>query len=529
MTLPTRLSGRWQRCITSVFVAAIVATLGVGGPAAAQQSGFVDVDSAAYYATPVNALAADGVFAGTECAPQQFCPDMPLRRWEMAVWLVRVLQGGASDALDRSSGTSFDDVASADWYMPHVEEMKRLGITAGCGDGSGFCPDGTVTRASTAVFLTRAYGWTGGDGIKFADVAASAWYAPQVRALASVGVTAGCGDGTRFCPGDQVTRGQMATFLHRATTAARPGERQVSARVGCVFKDLSDRLSQSVYQVRTGSAIGTAFYIGNNEWLTAAHVVEGEASVKLHHGSSVISATVTAGNSNTDLAILSGSPAATILTLGDQSALALGEDVWVMGFPLHVAPQPAVSRGVKSRVETDAVRGSRIFTDAAINPGNSGGPLVDACGTVYGVVSSKLVGEGVENAGYAAVVDAGIVHALRAEGTRSLDSGSTGGGQGVSAGWVSYGPDDGIVYAYSYPNASTLREDDYLLVRCWEDEVDVLVGADDGEPWAALATTATVAYADIPDGFWEWSDEQQDTYLDENLMRGAWWPSTSGG
>lgn len=38
---------------------------------------------------------------------------------------------------------------------------------------------------------------------------------PGVHYVSEAGITAGCGDGTRYCANDPVTRGQMATFLHR--------------------------------------------------------------------------------------------------------------------------------------------------------------------------------------------------------------------------------------------------------------------------------------------------------------------------
>ena len=91
-----------------------------------------------------------------------------------------------------------------------------MAVTGGCGDGSGFCPDGSVTRAQTAVFLSRAYSLPDAPDPGFADVPADAWYAADVARLAASGITSGCGDGSGFCPGSDVTRAQMATFLHRA-------------------------------------------------------------------------------------------------------------------------------------------------------------------------------------------------------------------------------------------------------------------------------------------------------------------------
>ncbi|MGD2059563.1 MAG: S-layer homology domain-containing protein, partial [Acidimicrobiia bacterium] len=51
----------------------------------------------------------------------------------------------------------------------------------------------------------------------FADVPDDHVFASPIRALLVSGVTTGCDPAsTRFCPDDQVTRGQMAAFLVRA-------------------------------------------------------------------------------------------------------------------------------------------------------------------------------------------------------------------------------------------------------------------------------------------------------------------------
>ena len=73
----------------TVWAAVAVAA---AAPAGAQVGGFGDVAEDAYYAVPVAALAETGVFAGTEC-DDGFCPDDPIDRKTMAVWVVRVLDG----------------------------------------------------------------------------------------------------------------------------------------------------------------------------------------------------------------------------------------------------------------------------------------------------------------------------------------------------------------------------------------------------------------------------------------------------
>ncbi len=176
-----------------------------------QQGGFGDLAEGAFYSTAVSALAAQGVFEGTDCG-EGFCPDEPIDRETMAVWTVRVVDG-----VDPPAGTGgrFDDVDPDSFYAPFTERMAQLRITLGCGDGTGFCPADAVTRAQMAVFLSRAFNLTDGPASGFADVADDAWYATEVARLAASGITRGCGDGTRFCPGQPTTRAQMATFLYR--------------------------------------------------------------------------------------------------------------------------------------------------------------------------------------------------------------------------------------------------------------------------------------------------------------------------
>ena len=185
-------------------------------PVTAQPGGFGDVAEGAFYSVPVSTLAEQGLFAGTGC-DEGFCPDDPLDRKTMAVWIVRVLDGEDPPVVTQ---TRFNDVDAAGFYAPFVERMADLGVTEGCGDGLGYCPDAKVTRWQMAVFLSRAYDLPEGPDPGFSDVPADVWYAPAVARLAASGITAGCDDGTGFCPVDDTTRAQMATFLWRAENRA---------------------------------------------------------------------------------------------------------------------------------------------------------------------------------------------------------------------------------------------------------------------------------------------------------------------
>ena len=182
-------------------------------PAGAQDSApYPDTIPDSFYSEAVEALSQDGVFAGTEC-DEGFCPDDPLDRATMAVWTVRVLDGADPET---ATSTRFADVDASDRHASFIERFAELGVTRGCGDGTRFCPDDTVTRAEMAVFLSRAFNLDEAPDPGFADVAADEWYAPDVARLAASGITRGCGDGTRFCADDTTARAQMATFLFRA-------------------------------------------------------------------------------------------------------------------------------------------------------------------------------------------------------------------------------------------------------------------------------------------------------------------------
>ena len=115
--------------------------------------------------------------------------------------------------LPAATSLDFTDVASGNPHAPGIAALARAGITAGC-DGVRFCPGDVVTRAQMATFLTRALSLPPG-GSTFADVPASHPHAEGVSALDRAGITTGCRTGS-FCPGTPVTRGQMATFLVRA-------------------------------------------------------------------------------------------------------------------------------------------------------------------------------------------------------------------------------------------------------------------------------------------------------------------------
>ena len=173
------------------------------------------VEDAGVHQPAVDALGQSfpGVFDGTGC-DGGLCAGERLQRWEMAVWLVRVL-----DRRDQPSGgeSRFADVDPGLWWGPYTDRLADLGVTAGCAtDPLRFCPHNSVTRGQMASLLVRAFDLDAGPAAGFTDVGRGV-HAASIDAVAAAGITAGCeARPLRYCPSDAVTRGQMATFLARA-------------------------------------------------------------------------------------------------------------------------------------------------------------------------------------------------------------------------------------------------------------------------------------------------------------------------
>ncbi len=160
-----------------------------------------------------------------------------------------------------------------------------------------------------------------------------------------------------------------------------------------------------------GSGAGSGVILDTNgHVLTNNHVVgdatgTGAIQVTLADGRTY-DATIVGTDPSTDLAVIkltSGPQDLTPITLGDSTALKVGDPVMAVGNPLGLSG--TVTTGIVSALNrpvttgeasqspsgqsaADAVVTNAIQTSAAINPGNSGGALVDAEGKLVGINSS---------------------------------------------------------------------------------------------------------------------------------------------
>ena len=99
----------------------------------------------------IEALKNDGVTSG--CGAGIYCPDNPVTRAQMAIFLLKAKHGASFTPTDVPP--TFTDTAghfAEDW----IEQLAAEGITSGCGAGI-YCPDSPVTRAQMAIFLVKTF------------------------------------------------------------------------------------------------------------------------------------------------------------------------------------------------------------------------------------------------------------------------------------------------------------------------------------------------------------------------------------
>lgn len=198
---------------------ALVLSFGLAVPAMAAGSGFTDVDPNAYYAEAVAWAVEKKITSGTSASA--FSPNQTCTRAQIATFIWRA-QGcpesniGWNIVRDVGQGQYYYDAVQ--WLVSqtyHPDETDEL-VT--------FRPNDPCTRLEAVEFLYQFKGQAAPHA-GFTDVESPLWsvgttsrgYA--VDWAVAAGVTKGT-SATTFSPNDICTRGQIATFLHRAYTNA---------------------------------------------------------------------------------------------------------------------------------------------------------------------------------------------------------------------------------------------------------------------------------------------------------------------
>lgn len=179
-------------------------------------------DRGATHGEAIGCAAAYGVVGGF--GDGTYRPGLPVTRGQTASGVAAWVEVATGFALDQPDEPVFADQGTT--HGAAIAKLATAGIVTGRDDDT-FGPDEPLTRGQFARIMVRAISYAdlfrvdgplppvpAPDEVAFTDIDGSV-FADDIRALAGTGITTGV-EPDRFAPGDQVTRGQLASFVMRS-------------------------------------------------------------------------------------------------------------------------------------------------------------------------------------------------------------------------------------------------------------------------------------------------------------------------
>ena len=123
-------------------------------PPACTPGVFADVACPSTFADWIEALANEGITGG--CGSGNYCPTSPVRRDQMAVFLLKAQHGSTYAPPACTPPGVFPDVTCPGTFTNWIEQLAAENITGGCGSGN-YCPGNPSTRGQMAVFITKTF------------------------------------------------------------------------------------------------------------------------------------------------------------------------------------------------------------------------------------------------------------------------------------------------------------------------------------------------------------------------------------
>ena len=211
-----------------------------------------------------------------------------------------------------------------------------------------------------------------------------------------------------------------AVIYESDTKTSKETDSTGSAKNTNTVESVASTTAASVVEVKTSyvqtgsffgnyvtSGAGSGVVISKDGYIvTNNHVIEDaqEITVTLKSGKEY-KAKLVGTDEKTDIAVLKiDASDLTPATFGDSSAVAVGEQIIVVGNPLGNLGG-SVTTGIISATDREIKIENTTMTllqiDAAVNPGNSGGALFNLKGELVGIVNAKYSSEEVEGLGFA--------------------------------------------------------------------------------------------------------------------------------
>jgi hypothetical protein len=98
-----------------------------------------------------------GITGGCATSPLRYCPNDPVKRQQMSVFLLKAKAPNPSSYTPPACTGIFGDVPCPSPFANWIEALYNQGVTSGCGGGN-FCPQNYVTRGQMSVFVVK--NWT---------------------------------------------------------------------------------------------------------------------------------------------------------------------------------------------------------------------------------------------------------------------------------------------------------------------------------------------------------------------------------
>jgi CSLREA domain-containing protein len=196
------------------------------------------LDSAASYG-PIPAGTTESCAVAANCYSMTVITgtSRPATHWDAT--FMETPSSGAAKVWTLHVGGSFADVPASQPFYKKIETLLHSGITTGC-TGSTYCPGDNVPRSQMAIFIAKGiaggganvplsgtvgaspYNCVSGGVSLFNDVSPADIFCKHIHYIAAKNVTSGCSAG-KYCPGDDVSRLEMAAFIAKAVVAPNGG------------------------------------------------------------------------------------------------------------------------------------------------------------------------------------------------------------------------------------------------------------------------------------------------------------------
>lgn len=200
-----------KRKLFYATAATAIISSAIAGAASAEVS-FSDVKKSNAHHDAIKALTEQGVIKGFPDGTYQ--PNKEVTRGQAAKIIVQAFNLSVLDPKPHN----FTDVDTSNVYSPYVATLKELGIIQGKADGT-FGVNEPITREQMAKMISLAIGLESDGQHPFKDVPKNSASNGYISALYKHNIAKGT-TATKFSPAQKVTRGQFASFVHRAQAHA---------------------------------------------------------------------------------------------------------------------------------------------------------------------------------------------------------------------------------------------------------------------------------------------------------------------